>query len=292
MARSMTGFGRAKIEGRDLEFIVEIKTLNHRYLDINMRLPKVVSFLEEDIRGRIQEGLDRGRIEVYIQGSPKTGDKIEVQLNKPLVESYIGCFEYLTENYNIKPDISLSALTGIQDLFQLVEKEQDEEIVKGMVLTALDEALGKVLEMRNKEGYRLGEDIIMRGRFIRDMVEAIETRAPEVVDEYRAKLNNRVRELIQATEFDEARFNTEVVLFADRSNVTEEIIRLKSHLEQLGEILKQRGAIGRKLDFLVQEMNREANTIGSKANDLNIINLVVDIKSEIEKIKEQVQNIE
>jgi uncharacterized protein (TIGR00255 family) len=292
MARSMTGFGRAKVENQGLGFTVEIKTLNHRYLDINIRLPKVISFLEEDLRKRIQDRLERGRVEVYIQGSSQANDKIEVQLNKPLVESYIDCFEYLTENYNIKSDISLSTLTGIQDLFQVVEKEQDEDVVKEMVLMAFDEALGKVLEMRDIEGCRLEKDIIMRGHLIKDMVGAIEDRAPAVIEEYRIKLKNRITELIQGTDLDENRFNMEVALFADRSNITEEIIRLRSHLDQLDEILKQKGSIGRKLDFLVQEMNREANTIGSKANDLNIINLVVDIKSEIEKIREQVQNIE
>ena len=292
MARSMTGFGRAKVENQSLGFTVEIKTLNHRYLDINMRIPKVIYFLEEDLRKRIQNRLDRGRVEVYIQGSSQASDKIEVQLNEPLVESYIGCFKYLTDNYNIKADISLSSLTGIQDLFQLVEKEQDEDIVKEMVLMALDEALGKVLEMRDKEGCRLEKDIVMRGHLIKDMLEDIEDRAPAVIEEYRVKLKSRITELIQGADLDENRFNMEVAFFVDRSNITEEIIRLRSHLDQLDEILKQKGSIGRKLDFLVQEMNREANTIGSKANDLNITNLVVDIKSEVEKIREQVQNIE
>ena len=183
-------------------------------------------------------------------------------------------------------------MTGIQDLFQLVDKEQDEDIVKEMVLMALDEALGKVLEMRDKEGCRLEKDIVMRGHLIKDMLEDIEDRAPAVIEEYRVKLKSRITELIQGADLDENRFNMEVAFFADRSNITEEIIRLRSHLDQLDEILKQKGSIGRKLDFLVQEMNREANTIGSKANDLNITNLVVDIKSEVEKIREQVQNIE
>lgn len=292
MATSMTGFGRCRIEEQGMEFTVEVKTLNHRYLDINMRLPKIISFLEEDIRSLVQEKLDRGRVEIYISPSPQTRDRMEVQLNQPLVESYMSCFNELSDKYGIKSDISLSTLATIQDLFLIVEKQQDEEVVKGMVLKALAEALDKVKEMRAKEGQKLKEDIVKRGRLIEKMVEAVEARAPVVVDEYREKLRNRIAELVKTTELDENRFNAEVVFFADRSNITEEIVRLKSHLLQMEEILEQQDAVGRKLDFLIQEMNREANTIGSKANDLHITNLVVEIKSEIEKIREQVQNIE
>mgnify|MGYP001028130039 CR=1 FL=1 len=292
MATSMTGFGRAKAEQQGMEFTVEVKTLNHRYLDINMRLPKVISFLEEDVRNLVQDKLDRGRVEIYISASAQTSDRLEVQINQHLMDSYISCFKELSDNYGFKSDISLSTLVDIQDLFQVVEKEQDEETIKVLVLKALREALDKVKEMRVKEGQKLKEDIIMRSGLISNMLEAVESRAPMVVEEYREKLKNRIDELIQTTELDENRFNAEVVFFADRSNITEEIVRLKSHLTQLEEILENQGTIGRKLDFLVQEMNRETNTIGSKANDLSIVNLVVDIKSEIEKIREQVQNIE
>ena len=186
----------------------------------------------------------------------------------------------------------MSTLINIQDLFQVVEKEQDEETIRELVLKALEEALDKVEDMRQKEGEKLKEDIKMRCGFIRNMLEDVEARAPMVVEEYRTKLRNRIEELIKTTELDENRFNAEVAFFADRSNITEEIVRLRSHLNQMEEILEKEGSIGRKLDFLVQEMNRETNTIGSKANDICIVNLVVDMKSEIEKIREQVQNIE
>ena len=292
MATSMTGFGRAKVERQGLEFVVEVKTLNHRYLDINMRLPKLISFLEEDVRNLVQDSLDRGRVEIYISTSSQTSDRMEVQINKPLVESYVSCFEDLSNNYGIKSDISLSTLVGIQDLFILVEKGQDEDLIKEIVLDALSKAVDKVKDMRSREGQKLRKDIIMRGRLIGNMLKSVESRSPLVVEEYRSKLKNRITELVQTTELDENRFNAEVIFFADRSNITEEIVRLKSHLTQLEEILENEGSIGRKLDFLVQEMNREANTIGAKANDLIITNLVVDIKSEIEKIREQVQNIE
>lgn len=292
MARSMTGFGRAKAEAQGMELTVEVKTLNHRYLDINIRLPKMVNFLEEDLRRMVQDRLERGRVEIYVTTSFQTGNRMEVQLNRPLAESYMASFRDLSQDYGVDPHISLSTLAGINDLFLVVEREQDEDVIKDIVLESLEEALDKVVDMRIREGQKLKEDILMRGRLIGDMVDTIEARSPMVVEEYRTKLKNRLEELIEATELDENRFNAEVVLFADRSSITEEIVRLKSHLDQLEEILKQKVSIGRKLDFLVQEMNREANTIGSKANDLGIINLVVDIKSEIEKIREQVQNIE
>ncbi|NLN42202.1 MAG: YicC family protein [Clostridiales bacterium] len=292
MAKSMTGFGRAKADQQDMEFTVEVKTLNHRYLDINMRLPKIISFLEEDIRKLVQERLDRGRVDIYISTSVRTKDSVEVEINEPLMESYISCFNEIAQKYGIKYDVSLSTLVGIQDLFLVVEKEQDEETIRELVLKALEEALDKVEDMRQKEGEKLKEDIKMRCGFIRNMLEDVEARAPMVVEEYRTKLRNRIEELIKTTELDENRFNAEVAFFADRSNITEEIVRLRSHLNQMEEILEKEGSIGRKLDFLVQEMNRETNTIGSKANDLIIVNLVVDMKSEIEKIREQVQNIE
>lgn len=293
MVSSMTGFGRSKAEVQGMEFTIEIKTLNHRYLDINIRMPKIISFLEEDLRILVQNKLQRGRVDIYIAtSSSQLQDRVEVQINHPLVESYIYCFKELSARYGVDSHISLSTLAGIEDVFLVVEKEQDEEAIKKTVLNSLEQALDTVMDMRAREGQKLKEDIIMRSRLIADMVKVIDNRAPMVVEEYREKLKNRIEELIHSTELDENRFNTEVLLFADRSNITEEIVRLRSHLNQLEEILDQQGSIGRKLDFLVQEMNREANTIGSKASDLKIINLIVDIKSEIEKIREQVQNIE
>ncbi|HZJ83619.1 MAG TPA: YicC/YloC family endoribonuclease [Clostridia bacterium] len=292
MARSMTGFGRAKRETQGIEFNLEVKTLNHRYLDINMRLPRGVSFLEEDIRSLVQARIERGRVEIYISHSGQGKDRVEVQLNQPLVQSYITSFKNLAKEYDIDPHINLSTITNIQDIFTMVEKEQDEDSIRSAVLDALEEALDMVEDMRLKEGQKLRDDMVMRCQLIGTMVEEIETRSPTVVEEYRAKLKKRIEELVQSTELDENRFNAEVVFFADRSNITEEIVRLRSHIDQFGDILKQRESVGRKLDFLVQEMNREINTVGSKANDLEIIKYVVDIKSEIEKIREQVQNME
>jgi len=292
MAMSMTGFGRAIAENEEVKFTVEIKTLNHRYLDINIRLPRNVSFLEEEIRNMVKENLTRGRVDIYISSNVQGGDVTHVELNKSLADSYMKCFNELAETYGLDKDLSVSLFAGIPDIFMPVEKEQDEEQIGTLLLKAVSEAMDAVKEMRRSEGHKMCEDILKRAELISSMVEAIEERAPVVIEEYRSKLRSRISELLRSTDLDENRFNAEVLYYADRSSVTEEIVRLKSHLEQLKQILKQEDSVGRKLDFLVQEMNREANTIGSKSGDLTIVNLVVNMKSEIEKIREQVQNIE
>lgn len=292
MAMSMTGFGRAIAENEEVKFTVEIKTLNHRYLDINIRLPRNVSFLEEEIRNIVKKNLTRGRVDIYISSNVQGGDVTHVELNKALADSYIQCFNELAESYGLDRDLSVSLFANIPDIFMPVEKEQDEEQIGSLLLKAVSEAMDAVKEMRRSEGERMKKDILNRAELIRTMVEAVEERAPVVVEEYRSKLRSRISELLRSTDLDENRFNAEVLYYADRSSVTEEIVRLKSHLEQLEQILSQDDSIGRKLDFLVQEMNREANTIGSKSGDLTIVNLVVNMKSEIEKIREQVQNIE
>lgn len=292
MAMSMTGFGRAIAENEEVKFTVEIKTLNHRYLDINIRLPRNVSFLEEEIRNIVKKNLTRGRVDIYISSNVQGGDVTHVELNKALADSYIQCFNELAESYGLDRDLSVSLFANIPDIFMPVEKEQDEEQIGSLLLKAVSEAMDAVKEMRRSEGERMKKDILNRAELIRTMVEAVEERAPVVVEEYRNRLRSRISELLRSTDLDENRFNAEVLYYADRSSVTEEIVRLKSHLEQLEQILSQDDSIGRKLDFLVQEMNREANTIGSKSGDLTIVNLVVNMKSEIEKIREQVQNIE
>ena len=289
---SMTGYGRGKAEDDRREVTVELKTVNHRYLDINVRMPRVMTLLEEDVRKRIQQSLSRGRVEVYVSYKNKAQDQITVTLNMPVAESYHAAFQTLAEKFNIdmKPDLAL--LTSVSDIFTVTEQEENEEELKELLFKALDEALGIVREMREKEGRFLATDVIERAQLINNMIDAVEKQSPTVVEDYRRKLEQRLKELLKTTELDEARFQTEVAYFADRSNITEEIIRLRSHLSQLRHTLEAGGTIGRKLDFIVQEMNREANTIGSKSSDITITNYVVDIKSEIEKIREQIQNIE
>lgn len=292
MVLSMTGFGRGKAEEQGREITVEIKTVNHRYLDMNLRLPKTLSFLEEEVRKHIQKKITRGRVEAYFSYKNKNSDQVKVTLNESLLDTYKQSFETLSARFGIQNKPDLATLVGIQDLFMVSEAEEDEDALHNLVFTALDQTLLSLTDMRLKEGLHLMEDVKIRTADIALMVTSIEERAPMVVDEYRKKLQSRLKELLKSADLEETRFNTEVAYYADRSSITEELIRLKSHLAQLVQTLKTGGAVGRKLDFIVQEMNREANTIGSKSGDIVITNLVVDAKSEIEKIREQIQNLE
>lgn len=288
----MTGFGRGKSEDENREISIELKTINHRYLDINLRMPRSLSILEEDIRKALQASLTRGRVEVYINYVNNTPDKASVTLNESLAQSYIDSLTLLAETFGLNKNIDLSILTGIDDIFTITESEDDAELLSELVSNALNEALSALRQMREKEGSFLVEDILKRTSQIDNMLNEIEKRSPMVIEEYRSKLETRLAELLKTTELDENRFNTEVAYYADRSNITEEIIRLKSHINQLRLTMGKGGSIGRKLDFIVQEMNRETNTIGSKSGDVQITNNVVEIKSELEKIREQIQNIE
>jgi uncharacterized protein (TIGR00255 family) len=292
MVLSMTGFGRGKAEDDSREINVELKTINHRYLDINLRMPRSMSALEDDTRKRIQQSVSRGRVEVYIGYKSKAQDQITVTVNEPVANAYIDAFRTLAEKFGIEEKPDLSILSGISDIFTITEQEEDEDALRELLFSALDEAMQVLMQMREKEGRFLAEDIQERSVAISGMVDAIEKQSPSVVEDYRKKLEQRLKDLLKSTDLDEARFNTEVAYFADRSNITEEIIRLRSHIGQLQQTLKAGGPIGRKLDFIVQEMNREANTIGSKSSDITITNQVVEIKSEIEKIREQIQNLE
>lgn len=288
----MTGYGQGKAELGKRELIAEIKTLNHRYLDINIRTARSLSFIEDEIRALVQKHLSRGRVEVYIEYNNGDNTDLEVSVNRPLLSAYLNGFKELEEQFNIKNDLSLSTLMTLPDIFTIKKKNEDDDVVKQLASQATEMALCTLKVMRQKEGNKLMEDILRCTNEIHHLLQQIRQRAPLVVEEYRTKLKEKIRELIESTELDENRFNTEVAYFADRSNITEEIVRLASHLEQIKAAFNVNDPIGRKLDFLMQEMNREANTIGSKTGDLVIIRLVLDIKSGIEKIREQVQNIE
>ena len=292
MVLSMTGFGRGKAEDANREVNVELKTINHRYLDVNLRMPRCMSVLEDDAKKRIQQVITRGRVEVYVGYKNKAQDQIVVSVNEPVANAYRKAFWTLAEKFGIEDKPDLAVLSGIADIFTVTEPEEDEDTLRSLLISALDGALQVLMRMREREGQFLMEDLLERSITINGMVDAIEERSPLVVEEYRRKLDQRLKDLLKSTDLEETRFNMEVAYFADRSNITEEIIRLRSHIGQLQQTLKAGGPVGRKLDFLVQEMNREANTIGSKASDLIIANQVVAIKSEIEKIREQVQNLE
>ncbi len=293
MMKSMTGFGRGEAKDSERQFVVEIKSVNHKFNDILVRLPRKLTYLEEKIKSLIKEEIKRGRVEVHISLENIGDSDTIVSLNQPLAEQYINCLRIMKERLDILDDISVSLLAKFPDVLKITPKEEDEQAVWCCLEKALMKALETLMEMRVAEGKKLAEDICERCDYILKIVKQIENRAPQVVFEYRQKLRERISELLEDNiEIDEQRLSMEVALFADKSNITEEIVRLKSHLSQLKKSVEEKEPIGRKLDFLIQEMIREINTIGSKASDLEITNHVVDIKSELEKIREQAQNIE
>ena len=294
MIKSMTGFGRAEYSDGKRNIIVEIKAVNHKYSELYVRIPRRYSFAEEHIKNAVKEYASRGKIDISVVVDNLTDDDVTVKLNTAIVKQYIGCLSQLREEYGLAGDIDLQFVSSLPDVMKTApDVEDEEEILKGFLVPVREAAAG-LDRMRALEGDRLSEDIIMRGRLILNMVDEIEKNAPLVAENYRIKLGERINELLSGKNVvPEERIAAEVALFADKCNITEEIVRLRSHCRQLEEIIeKSTGPCGKKLDFLVQEMNREANTICSKANFLEITNTALDVKSEIDKIREQVQNIE
>ncbi|AOT68423.1 YicC/YloC family endoribonuclease [Geosporobacter ferrireducens] len=293
MIRSMTGFGRGEARDDARQFIVEMKSVNHRYNDIVVRMPKRLSYLEEKVKDLIKDEIKRGRVELYISLEDIGEGNTDISLNSPLAEKYLTCLKGLRDQFQVTDDISVSLLARFPDIIKIETAEEDEDQLWLCLKEASQKALQCLMDMRRDEGKKLAEDIGNRCTYISGIIEIIEKRAPQVVLEYKEKLRERVNELLEdSAQIDETRLSTEVVIYADKSSITEEIVRLNSHIYQLRKTLTEKQAVGRKLDFLIQEMNREVNTIGSKSNDLEIVNHVVELKSELEKIREQVQNIE
>lgn len=293
MIFSMTGYGRGEYKNETRGFVVEMKSVNHRYNDVIIRMPKKLSILEERIRNLIKSSIKRGRIETYISLEEYGESNVEVIPNIDIIKKYFNALNNIKEELNLNDEIKLSQLIDFPDTLKIENEKEDEEIIWATLKPALTEALDSLLHMRSKEGKKLREDIKNRAKKINEIVQNIEFKAPLIIKEYHSKLLERIKELTEeAIEIDENRIALEVSVYADKSNITEEIVRLYSHLEQLTSILDETDAIGRKLDFLIQEMNREINTIGSKSSDVEIANSVIEVKSELEKIREQVQNIE
>lgn len=292
MVRSMTGFGRgeATVDGRDI--VVEIKSVNHRYFEFNCRTTRGYGFLEEKLKSYIKEYVHRGKVDVFVSLSQKEDTESVVKINPSLAKGYINALRTLTDEYGIRDDISVSTVAAYTDIFQIRKAPEDEEEVWNAVKPVLDTALNNFVKMRETEGEKLKADIMSRAETILSIVDKIEKRSPERVAEYEARLKERINELLGSAEFDEQRVLTEVAIFADKVAVDEETVRLRSHFDQLKLLMESDDEIGRKIDFIIQEMNREANTIGSKSNDSDLAHKVVDIKAEIEKIREQIQNIE
>ena len=293
MIRSMTGFGRGEA-GDDVRlFVVEMKSVNHRYNDIVVRMPKRLSYFEEKVKDLVKNEIKRGRVELYISLENIGEGDTDIALNLPLAQKYLTCLKEIQEKLQIVDDISVSLLAKFPDVIKVETAEEDEDKLWLCLKEASQKALQLLMNMREDEGKKLSEDIENRCDYISEIIKTIEKRSPQVVLEYKEKLRERVNELLDdSVQIDETRLNTEVVVYADKSAITEETVRLNSHIYQLKKALTEKQPVGRKLDFLIQEMNREVNTIGSKSNDLEIVSHVVELKSELEKIREQVQNIE
>lgn len=288
----MTGFGRAKKNFDGFDITVEIRSVNHRFFEFSSRLPRAYLFLDDKIKSCVQKRVSRGKIEASVMLEITDGASVVLDINRDYVNAYICALRQIGKEYKIKDDLKLSSLVGNNDILAQKRKEIDEEILTDAVLQTVDDALTAFVDMRAAEGERLRTDVISRTETILDKVSFVEERSPETVHEYRRKIEQRIRELIGDVQIDEQRLLTETAVFADKVAVAEETVRLRSHIKELNNLFEAGGVIGRKLDFIVQEMNREANTIGSKCSDMEITKAVVDIKAEIEKIREQIQNIE
>ena len=292
MIRSMTGYGRAVSTIQDREITVEIRSVNNRYLDCNVKLPRIYNYLEDRVKQSVKEHVSRGKVDVYITVINTVGEEVKISLNKPVLEGYLAAMQQVAAEYPVRDDISVNSLTRLPDVFVTEKPDVDEEARAAEILSVVSDALDQYDAMRTTEGAALEQDLLNRRGTILSLVEKVEARSPITVTEYRNRLFAKMQEVLENTTIDEGRILTEAAVFADKVAVDEETVRLRSHLDQLQQMLADGGAIGRKLDFLLQEMNREANTIGSKGNDLEQARTVVDIKAELEKIREQVQNIE
>lgn len=293
MAISMTGFGRGEYKDDNYYFLVECKTINHKYCDINIRLPRKISFLEDKARNFVKNYIKRGRVDIYIKLDLLGSEDVNLKFDEVLASQYVNILRDIRDKFDLVDDISVMNVAKFPDIIKTEEKEEDEELLWSMLRKALEETLIKLKEMRSEEGQRLAKDVLERCDLLKSLIEEIEKHSHNVVIEYKEKLNSRISEILENPSLiDENRLAQEVAIYADKSSITEEIVRFKSHIEQLKNTIVKDESIGRKIDFLIQEMNRETNTIGSKSSDLNITNLVVEIKSELEKIREQIQNIE
>ena len=293
MANSMTGFGRATVQADGRAITVELKSVNHRYLDIGMRLPRTLNFIEDSVRSVLGEKLARGHVDVFVNYRNTRSDSKAVELDEPLLLAYASAAEKGAKALDALNDLSLSSLLRFPDVLTVTEAQEDQEAVCALCREAVSQAAEELIAMREREGRKLANDLLERARVIEAIRNRIDERAPLVVRDYQEKLRARIAELLDgAAEVDESRLAAEVAYFADKANITEELVRLESHIAQLRAMLTGTEPAGRKLDFIVQEMNREMNTIGSKAADLTILNAVIEGKAEIEKIREQVQNIE
>lgn len=292
MVKSMTGYGRARQERNERNITVEVRSVNNRYLDCTVKMPRAYIFAEDAMKALVQKYISRGKVDVFVTVDAVTADQTVVQVNEPLARSYYQALSRLREMFSLEDELSASTLARFPDVLAVTKAEEDLEMISADICAVLEEALTAHRQMRSVEGEKLFSDIAGRADTIESVVAKVEERSPQTVSEYRARLEAKMREVLQSTTIDEIRILTEAAIFADKIAVDEETVRLRSHLSQLRTMLSGDEPVGRKLDFLIQEVNRECNTIGSKCNDLTIARDVVNMKAEVEKIREQVQNIE
>ncbi len=292
MIKSMTGYGRAVETINAREFTVEIRSVNNRYLDCSVRLPRLLSFAEEAVKQAVKASVSRGKVDVFISLRAEAGEEVQVSLNKNVLEGYLQAMQQMVSDYSVTDDISVSTISRLPEVFSIEKPQVDEQQLLADLLSVVQKALEGYDAMRCTEGQALDRDLRSRAETILDFVSQVEQGNAQTVQDYRTRLENKLREVLENTAIDESRILTEAAIFADKVAVDEETVRLRSHLKQMNAMLDSGGAVGRKLDFLLQEMNREANTIGSKCTDVRLARIVVDIKAELEKIREQTQNIE
>ena len=292
MVKSMTGYGRAVETVNGREFTVEVRSVNNRYLDCTVKLPRAVSFGEDAVKQAVKARISRGKVDVFVSQRSEGMPEVTVSLNRDVEEAYIRAMRQMAEEFQIREDISVALVSQMSDVFTVDRPQVDEEQLLADLMQVVGHALEGYDAMRSREGEALKADLTGRGNTIRSLVSQVEEGGPQTVADYRTRLYQKLQEVLANTAIDESRILTEAAIFADKVAVDEETVRLRSHLEQMDSMLSTGGPIGRKLDFLLQEMNREANTIGSKCTDLRLARVVVDIKAELEKIREQTQNIE
>ena len=288
----MTGYGRAVETVNGREFTVEIRSVNNRYLDCSVKLPRIISFAEDAVKQLVKTMVSRGKVDVFISVSSEAADDVQVSLNRPVLEGYLNAMRLMAQEYGVRDDISVTSLARMPEVLLVEKPQMDEQQLQADLLGVVSTALQAYDAMRVREGAALEADLRGRAATILELVSKVEQASPQTVNDYRARLENKLREVLENTAIDESRILTEAAIFADKVAVDEETVRLRSHLEQMDQMLSGSGGVGRKLDFLLQEMNREANTTGSKCSDVRIARIVVDIKAELEKIREQTQNIE
>lgn len=292
MVRSMTGYGRFEVQTEEKDILVEIRSVNHRYFECSVRIPRNYVFLEDKIKSYLQAGVKRGKVDVFVTVKEKQSEACSVSVNHPLAKGYADALNEIAQTYGVRGDISAAVIARFPDVVSIEKQPQDEDKVYAEFLPALEGAVNAFIGMREVEGERLKKDVVSCLEAIEADVSYIEKRQPEIVSQYYDRLKEKLEEILDDMQVNEQRIVTEAAIFADKTAVAEETVRLRSHISQIRDMLEMNGPIGRKLDFIVQECNRESNTIGSKCQDLEITKTVVNLKSEIEKIREQIQNIE